>query len=99
MGDALLVSPVLHHSANTTDAYFPGGTVWYSLYDGTPIDTTSGGKVVTLEVRPSGFTSRRPYHAKAPCKRHETIECNVPNALCLFVCSFLIRHSKVVCVF
>jgi hypothetical protein len=50
MGDALLVSPVLRRGANTTDAYFPGGTVWYSFYDGTPIDATSGGTTVTLTV-------------------------------------------------
>eukprot|EP00884_Botryococcus_braunii_P003098 jgi/Botrbrau1/1278/Bobra.0163s0061.1 len=59
MGDAMLVSPVLHRGANSTDAYFPGGTVWYSLYDGAPIDASSGGKVVTLQA---GLTDDVPLH-------------------------------------
>eukprot|EP00884_Botryococcus_braunii_P022777 jgi/Botrbrau1/9183/Bobra.0236s0014.1 len=59
MGDALLVSPVLRRGANTTDAYFPGGTVWYSFYDGAPIDATSGGTTVTVTA---GVTDDVPLH-------------------------------------
>ena len=50
MGDALMVSPIMDPSTSTRSAYFPAG-MWYSLYDGTPIDTTNGGKTVTLQVR------------------------------------------------
>lgn len=49
-GDALHVTPILHRGQNSTVAYFPAG-LWYNLYNYTLIDTTDGGKNVTVEVR------------------------------------------------
>ncbi len=46
----MLISPVMDRAMNSTNAYFPGSTVWYSMYDGTVIDASSGGKNVTLQV-------------------------------------------------
>ena len=58
MGDGLLVSPVLRGGRAGTDAYFPAGT-WYSLHDGSVIDSRSGGKWVTLDA---GLTDHVPLH-------------------------------------
>lgn len=49
-GDALLISPILRRGANSTQAYFPPG-LWYSLYDDSVVNTTSGGRNVTVRVR------------------------------------------------
>jgi alpha-glucosidase (family GH31 glycosyl hydrolase) len=52
LGDALKVSPVLTPGKQDGDqyqAYFPGGQRWVNIYDTSKvIDTTAGGKNVTL---------------------------------------------------
>ena len=45
----LQVAPVLQQGMNSRVAYFPQGR-WYSLYDYTLVDATSGGKNQTVQV-------------------------------------------------
>lgn len=48
-GDALLISPIVHKGANSTETYFPAG-IWYNLYNYSTIDTSSGAKNITVQV-------------------------------------------------
>ena len=48
-GDALLIAPIVHEGANSTEAYFPAGT-WYNLYNRSTIDASSGPRNVTVQV-------------------------------------------------
>jgi hypothetical protein len=48
-GDALHITPIVRRGATSTLAYFPPG-LWYNLYNHTVIDTTDGGKNITVEV-------------------------------------------------
>lgn len=49
IGDSILVTPVLEESSDTVDGYFPGGRIWYNLWNtqdsiDTRVSTTSAEK-------------------------------------------------------
>ena len=50
LGNALMVAPVLEQGATALSAYFPQGT-WYSLYDHSLVDASSGGAFHSVAVR------------------------------------------------
>ncbi|CAL5218429.1 g109 [Coccomyxa viridis] len=49
MGDALLISPIVHKGAISTETYFPAGT-WYNMYNYSTIDASSGSRTVTVQA-------------------------------------------------
>jgi alpha-glucosidase (family GH31 glycosyl hydrolase) len=44
------VAPVLQQGTNSSSAYFPQGR-WYSLYNHSLVDASSGGMTQTVQVR------------------------------------------------
>lgn len=50
--DGILFTPVVKQGAMSVEGYFPTG-LWYSLFDESLIDSTSGGQFITLETPPS----------------------------------------------
>ena len=54
LGNALMVAPVLQPGVTSVSAYFPEGT-WYSLYDHSLVDASSGGAYRTVTVRAAAW--------------------------------------------
>lgn len=47
IGEAVLVTPVMSYNATNVTGYFPQGT-WYSLWDYTPVNHSTGSANATL---------------------------------------------------
>eukprot|EP00884_Botryococcus_braunii_P018839 jgi/Botrbrau1/5639/Bobra.55_1s0028.2 len=49
IGDALLITPVLHDGVNEVTGYVPQG-LWYDIWDSTEVDASGGGRNITFSA-------------------------------------------------